>query len=280
MAKSADIGSKRLISLNPDAWVRWIIGAPDLRSGEFLDPQFQWVSRDSDVLLRVTCPNDGDFLLLNELQLRHDSQMPQRIAAYAALAREKFDLPVYPVLINILQPSRNPQIPHCYQSVFKGLQARQDYHVINLWEVDTATVFSQDIASLLPFVPILKNGNAEQPIREAVRRLRQDRDLQELEPLLAFFASFVLEIPLVQQIMRWDMSVLQESPWYEDILKRGQIMGLKEGIEQGIEQEKREVIQRLAQKDFTVQAIAEIMAISEADVLQYLNQDVEESSSN
>ncbi|WP_027404476.1 DUF4351 domain-containing protein [Aphanizomenon flos-aquae] len=43
----------------------------------------------------------------------------------------------------------------------------------------------------------------------------------DLEPLLSFFASFVLEIPIVQQIMRWDMTVLRESPWYNEILKQG-----------------------------------------------------------
>jgi hypothetical protein len=26
MTKKADIGSKRLISLNPDAWIRWVTG--------------------------------------------------------------------------------------------------------------------------------------------------------------------------------------------------------------------------------------------------------------
>ncbi|WP_293073132.1 DUF4351 domain-containing protein [Moorena sp. SIO3H5] len=45
--------------------------------------------------------------------------------------------------------------------------------------------------------------------------------MNQLEPLLAFFASFVLEIPLIQQIMRWDMTVLRESPWYQEILQEG-----------------------------------------------------------
>ncbi|MCC5600178.1 DUF4351 domain-containing protein [Nostoc favosum] len=27
--------------------------------------------------------------------------------------------------------------------------------------------------------------------------------------------------PLVQQIMRWDMAVLRESPWYQEIEQRG-----------------------------------------------------------
>ncbi|MFM7438198.1 MAG: DUF4351 domain-containing protein, partial [Snowella sp.] len=50
-----------------------------------------------------------------------------------------------------------------------------------------------------------------------------------------FFASFVLDIPLVQQIMRWDMTVLRESPWYQEILKEGLERGEKQGLEQGLE---------------------------------------------
>jgi predicted transposase YdaD len=50
---------------------------------------------------------------------------------------------------------------------------------------------------------------------------------------LSFFASFVLEIPVVQKIMRWDMTVLRESPWYQEILKEGLQQGRQEGRQQG-----------------------------------------------
>lgn len=42
----------------------------------------------------------------------------------------------------------------------------------------------------------------------------------------------MLEPPVVQEIMRWDMAVLRESPWYQQILK--------EGLEQGWQQGQRE----------------------------------------
>jgi predicted transposase YdaD len=68
------------------------------------------------------------------------------------------------------------------------------------------------LPSLLPFVPVIKGGGKEAIIRQAVQLLLADEQLSQLEPLLAFFASFVLSTRLVQQIMRWDMAVLQESP--------------------------------------------------------------------
>ncbi|MFM6007733.1 MAG: DUF4351 domain-containing protein, partial [Sphaerospermopsis kisseleviana] len=97
-----------------------------------------------------------------------------------------------------------------------------------------------NISTLLPFVPILQGGNREEKLRQAVRELRRDEQLQDLEPLLSFFASFVLDIPLVQQIMRWDMTVLRESPWYQEILKEGLQQGEKQGLQQGLQQGRQE----------------------------------------
>jgi len=91
MAKPADVSTKKLISLAPDNWVKWVTQIPDLVAGEILTGEFQWISRESDVLIRVNSPQHGEFLLLNELQLRYQSKMPRRMRAYAALAEEKYN---------------------------------------------------------------------------------------------------------------------------------------------------------------------------------------------
>ena len=222
MTKKADIGGKRLISLAPTAWVQWVTQQPDLIAQEILGSEFQWLSRDNDVLVKVTSPLQGQFLVLTELQLRYTPKLPLRMRAYAALAEEKYGLPTYPVLVNILSPGANVTICDRYQSSLLGLQARQDYRVINLWEVEAALVFEQSLNTLLPFVPILKNGAETMVIQQALTQLRQDEQLIELESLLGFFASFVLSTEVVRQIMRWDMVVLQESPWYQEILREGE----------------------------------------------------------
>lgn len=246
--QKSDIGSKRLISLSPNQWVRWLTQNQNLTVQEILSSEFQWVARENDVLLKVSSPQEGEFLILNELQLRYSPRMPQRIRAYAALSEERYNLPVYPVLINILPISTNQVIPNFYHSEIMGMMAHQDYRVINLWEVDVNLVFEQQLSALLPFVPILKNGAQETIVRQAVQLLRADEKLQELEPLLSFFASFVLDIPLVQQIMRWDMSILRESPWYQEILK--------EGLERGLQQEGVNLVSRLIQRRFGVIPLA------------------------
>lgn len=78
--------------------------------------------------------------------------------------------------------------------------------------------------------------------REALRILRADEQLNQLETVLAFFAAFVLESTLVQEIMRWDMAVLRESPWYQEIEQRGIRIGEERGLRMGEERGRREEI--------------------------------------
>ncbi|MBS1252049.1 MAG: hypothetical protein MAG451_01085 [Anaerolineales bacterium] len=235
MTQRADIGSRRLISLAPTAWVRWLLGDDTLDAIDLLSADFQWVSRESDTLIRARSPTLGDFVVINEIQLRYDAEMPIRMWAYTALSHERYRQPVYPVLVNILPPPAGVDIPTRFEYAFLGLKALLDYRVINLWEVEAEWVLEAELLPLLPFVPVLHGGQETPLIRRALTRLRAEPQLSELESLLAFFASFVLETELVRKIMRWDMTVLRESPWYQEILEEGREQGLKEGLEQSRE---------------------------------------------
>lgn len=103
-------------------------------------------------------------------------------------------------------------------------------------------VFREPLPALLPFVPVLRGGGEEVIVRRAVQMLRREERLSELEPLLAFFAGFVFDPVVVHQIVRWDMAVLRESPWYQEILK--------EGVEQGRQQEAQRQLLHVLQRRF------------------------------
>lgn len=236
MAKTADIGAKRLISLAPEVWARWLTGDGALEVLDLLSAEFQWIGRTSDALVKVHSARAGTFLVANEIQFRPDRRMSLRMRAYAALAEERYDLPVYPAVVNILPPRSPMDISSHYHAEFMGLIAHQDFRVINLWEQDVALVFERGLTSFLPFVPILKGGESRRMVSRAVEQLRADPNIAELEPLLAFFASFVLESKVVRQIMRWDMTILRESPWYEEIFQEGLEQGMEQGLERGLEQ--------------------------------------------
>ena len=50
---------------------------------------------------------------------------------------------VHPVLVNILPLAETMTVRDRFESTFLGLQARQDYRVINLWEIDAEIVFER-----------------------------------------------------------------------------------------------------------------------------------------
>lgn len=207
-----------------------------IEAAELVSGEFQWISRTNDVLLKVQSQKHGDFLALTEVQMHPDRRMDVRTNAYSALAREKYDLPVFAAILNILPPAAGVEIAICFHSEFLGQSSHRDFKVINLWEVDASMVFEHQLTSLLPFVPVMRSGQDEQLITQAVVRLRADENLSELEALLAFFSRFVLSAERVIEIMRWDMLVLRESPWYNDLLQEGMQMGIEKGLEQGLEQ--------------------------------------------
>ncbi len=159
-----------------------------------------------------------------------------------------------------------------FESDFLGLHARQDFFVINLWEVDAEIVFEQSLDTLLPFVPVLKDGGNEQTVRRALVQLQQNEQLVELESLLGFFASFVLDTELVQQIMRWDVTVLRESPWYQEIRQEGRLEALQEGKTEGRTEEARSLILRLLVRRVgtlpaTVEAQVQTLALQQLEAL-------------
>jgi hypothetical protein len=72
-----------------------------------------------------------------------------------------------------------------------------------LWEVDVRLVFEQGLENLLPFTPIMKSGGNEATVSRALRLLRGNDRFDELEPLLTFFASYVLdEVSLPKKLVQ------------------------------------------------------------------------------
>ncbi len=228
---------------------------------EIISSEFQWVSREGDVLVKAYSTDLGEFLILNELQLRYNQQVPRRMRAYTALAEEKYQLPVYPVLVNLLEASIE-SISSSFDQQFAGLRSIQDYRVINLWEVEVDVVFERNLSTLLPFVPILKGGGEEQVIRRALRELRRSSLPGELESMLGFFATYVLDTDLVQQILRLDMAILEQSPLYREIVERIERRGEQRGIAIGEQLTTQRVAANMLRMGMAREQVSEVTGLS------------------
>lgn len=154
--------------------------------------------------------------------------------SYVALLEERFKLPVYPVVVNILRTSE-PTVSELH-TTFMGLSAHQQYRVINLWELEAEQVLAGGLPTLLPFVPIMAGGDKVDIITRAVYALRSTPELADFETFLLFMARFVLDGATIETILRWDMATLRENPWYAQILEEGRKEGWEEGKEEGREE--------------------------------------------
>lgn len=84
-------------------------------------------------------------------------------------------------------------------------------------------------------------------MQTCAERIRQEPAAEELEVLLASFASFVMDANTIKQILRWDMKILRESPLFKELFKdyeqglnEGLLRGRKEGWDEGIEEGREE----------------------------------------
>jgi predicted transposase YdaD len=88
----------------------------------------------------------------------------------------------------------------------------------------------------------------------------------------AFFATFVLESGLVQDIMRWDMGVLRESPWYLEILREGQAQGKARGETQGRRQQMLSNLEMSLEAKFGGEGLELMPRISQIQNLEELKE--------
>ncbi len=237
--KKADTSGKRTIHLYAQAWAELVSKRAQLEIEAELSGEFQIITRATDVLLRVRDSNGHQFLVLIELQLRYDANMPRRLVAYAALAREKYKLEVYVAVIYLLEPPPQSVLAQQFHSEFMGQTAHQDFDVIRIWDLAAADVLAVGNPALLPFVPLMRGGATIETLQACVERIRQEPEVEELEVLLAAFASFVLDTETVKQILRWNMKIIHESPLYKELFKDYE-QGLADGLTRGREEGREE----------------------------------------
>jgi len=225
-----DTGSKRLIHLYSQAWVEWVLQTPVQVETE-LSGDFQFIARYSDSLLQVNGPQ-GRFLALTELQFQYKPNIPKRAMAYAALAREKYDMDVFVTVVYFLPPPKDVTLTNAFHQEFMGQVAHQDFQLIELWELDANNALAANNPILLPFVPLMRNGNTKQMVQTCAQRIRQQPEhADELETFLAVLASYVLDKDLVNQLVRWDMDIVYKSPIIQEILSENYRRGYQQGSE-------------------------------------------------
>lgn len=182
-----DTSGKHIIHLYARAWAEWIVNSQQLAVTGELSGEFQFIARATDVLNE----QDNEFLSLTDLQLKFDENMVRRLAAYAALAREKYRLEVHAAVVYLRPPPEGRTITKVFHREFTGQTAHQDFQAVCLWELDAEAALALDNPAPLPFIPPMKGGNTPHMLRRCIAKVHAQPNAQELEMALAIFASIV-----------------------------------------------------------------------------------------
>ena len=223
---------KRLTSVFTRDYVRFVLGADPLDAETIVieeqDKELPALSREVDFVARVR-REEQDALLLIEFQTAWATDMPKRMAGYCWRLHERYDEPVYPVVV-VLTPGGAVQ--RAWQMHAWGrLVASCRYEVMPLWEVDAADIKAQKLVGLYPLLPLMRWSEADP--REVLEQSQQLilEEIRDREPradayvALRVLSGITYPLPLVSQILK-RREIMLESPVYREILEEGRLEGL------------------------------------------------------
>ena len=225
---------KHLMDRYADEFARLSFGTPDVKVLETLDTEQQRVKvLRNDMTFKVQWHNET-VLLHIEVQT-HDSSdkpMPLRMLSYASELLLRHELPVYSVVL-YLSPNAGQTDPGGYRYGNDDFGLRHGYQVIRLADLEGESFLEAASVGLLPFTPLMKppeGMNTEAWLEKCVEKtVAAPVDTSTRGTLLfalSMFGGLVHDPSFFDELISEEM--MQESPYYEHIIKRGIEQGARE----------------------------------------------------
>jgi predicted transposase YdaD len=228
---------KWLVRQNPQSLVSFLV--PDAVFTGEVDRELQAPTVTADTLYRVTW-QEKQIVLHVEFQLKHDADMGRRLWHYNALAYIHTKLPVYSVVIYLLEDKGLVQSPFVVPLPDGRPTQRLDFETIKLWEIAPETVEQPELVGLLPLLPLTKGGKNPQTVTRMIEGLEKAgrRDLF----LVGYaFSSLVFTAKGDNEWLKASFFMLHDilkDTWvFQEVMKEGRAEGKAEGRAEGKEQE-------------------------------------------
>ena len=227
----------------PRALAVLVLKTPEVEVGDRLGTEQATVqTHHTDLTFEIRLP-DEEAILHIEAQTDDSVQKPMhlRMLAYSSALALKYEKNVYSTVLYFRPPAgRSDSGFYRYGDAQRG-GIRFQYKVIKVYELEGEEFLDSNAVGLLPFTALMKPP-ADMPPHTWVQKCIQttqaaDVDRQTQATLLfglSLFGSLVhppelFQAPLLEAIM-------QESPFYDRVMKRGIEQGTAQGIEQGMAQ--------------------------------------------
>jgi predicted transposase YdaD len=239
-----DCLTKELMQAGPQDLISWIFPNA-LYTGE-LDTELLKEPVRADRMYTITW--DGEQMGFHiEFQKRHDTNMGRRVWRYNARACDRTDLPIYSVVIYLVDDKRSiAEPPYAIKLPNGEIIHYFMFRNIKLWEIPSQALLEQNLPGLLPLLPLTREGHQRETVEQMHHRLQQAGKTD----ILAIGFSIAFHTFTQENEHQWlkeifmDSENILEGTWLGDkIHEKGVIQGLQQGLEQGRKQGFEQVLQ-------------------------------------
>jgi len=230
-----DVAAKVVVQHGKEALIRWFLQI-DPEEIELMEelPQESASLRRSDFPLWVRTKDGREQIILLEFQTRWSWNLPLRLVDYIARFKLKYHLPVFGVVVLF---TRREGLGEVYQDESITLR----YRLIKIWQMKSEEVLEKGDIWLYPFIPAMKGEDDDifRAEKEIYRSNLGRGDKADLLTALTIFSGFRGE-EIVKKLLAKRRDIMIESPAYEIIKEEG----MREGLQQGMLEEAREMVLR------------------------------------
>lgn len=198
-----------------------------------VDKELPVAKREVDFLAEVE-KEETRFLLHIEFQSSYDPRMPERMHSYMARIVEKYQMPVYPVVVYLNEEDTPKEVMTSYEIFLGGRRIlRFNFHVIRIWEIDPGEIIKGELFGLMPLVPLMKH-KGEGIIKECITKVEtmQDSPLKaDIYASMSVLSGLKYSREFIKGLIKEE--IMRQSVIYQDIFQEGKIEGMVEGITKG-----------------------------------------------
>ncbi|MGH9843537.1 MAG: hypothetical protein ACREEM_32770 [Blastocatellia bacterium] len=269
-AKGYDQTGKYLSDHDPIGFLR-LIGAIESEENvtiEIVERELITPSRAVDRLYRVTDAR-GTRLTHGEIQTRWKGAVPPRVADYGARI---YLLTGELVESYVLLLTNNPAPPHdppAAEIRVGDLFISKGYRLIKLWELDASEWLASQRPYLLPFVPLMRGGEAHlADVANTLCRLPDEHQRKELSAYFAIIGGLRYDRNIISDVLKEATMLIPR----EDLRESSVVQGwLEEGREEGRASAVYEMVRRAANRYFPNLVIGpDLERITNLDALEDL----------
>lgn len=250
--KKYDASLKSLVEKHPQDWLAQL-GLPSDVPVEVMDADLSTVTAMADKVLHVK--GIAPYLLHIELQSARDLKLHKRVLKYNVLLEDRYNLPVHSVVFLL-----RPEADYAGLNGKVGYTAAQgrtrlnfDFEVVRLWEQPAEPFLNGGVGTLpLTFLCAISREDVPNLASQLQERIKQNLPFGDAAEIL-MIACMLLQMRFKEErrFMETIFGIrgLDETPFYQEILKKGleegRATGRTEGRTEGRLTALRHVLMRL-----------------------------------